>query len=117
MILDPYGCSLCKETRASVLQFLSGIVQPTLLAPISVFMFATRHFTARIPSAIHNRKEFIQFVVTLSRPLKRSMSIILGGNILLAMFITHMEENHFAYIQRAIVQPAIEEEESQTTEC
>lgn len=40
------------------------------------------------------------------------MSINIGVQALLAIFITHMEENHFIYLQQAIVKPALENEET-----
>lgn len=111
--LDPYGCTLCKGTKAATLQVALGLVQPLLLVPASAFMFATRHFTHRIPSAIHNRKEFLRFVGKLYSPLKIPMGVNVIVQTLLAFFITHMEENHFLYLQKAMVKQDAEEDESE----
>lgn len=81
------------------------MVQPLVLVPASAFMFATRHFTHRIPSPLSDRKDFWKFCKRLFGPIKVPMSINAGLQILLAMFITHMEENQFLYLQKAIVEP------------
>lgn len=103
--VNPLGCSLCKETRAAAIQVGFGLVQPLILVPASAFMFATRHFTYRLPSPIHNRKEFIKVCAQLYRPLKVPMSINVALQLMIAFYITHMEENHFFYLQKAMVNP------------
>lgn len=66
-------------------------------------MFATRHFTYRLPSPLSNTKDFFKILKQLYRPLKVPMTINAGLQAALAIFITHMEENHFLYLQKAIV--------------
>lgn len=39
----------------------------------------------------------------LYRPLKVPMTINVALQVIIACFITHMEENHFLYLQKAIV--------------
>lgn len=102
---NPLGCSLCKETRAASIQLAIGLIQPLLIVPASTFMFATRHFTHRIPSPIHNRPDFFKFCGKLYRPLKVPMTISAVAQVLLAFFITHMEENQFLFLQNAMVKP------------
>lgn len=101
--LNPLGCSLCKEARAAAVQVGFGLVQPLLLVPASSFMFATRHFTYRLPSPIRNTKDFVRVCMQLYRPLKVPMTINVALQVIIACFITHMEENHFLYLQKAIV--------------
>lgn len=110
--LDPYGCTLCKGTRAAAIQVALGLIQPLVLVPASAFMFATRHFTHRIPSPIHNRKDFLSFVGKLYSPLKAPMGINVIVQTLLAFLITHIEENQFLYLQRAMIKPSADEDES-----
>lgn len=110
--LDPNGCTLCKGTRAAALQVGLGLVQPLLLVPASAFMFATRHFTHRIPSPIHNRKDFLRFVGRIYSPLKVSMGVNVIVQTLLAFLITHLEENQFLYLQSAMVKSTTDEDES-----
>lgn len=102
---DPLGCSLCKSTKAAAFQLIFGMLQPLVLVPASSFMFATRHFTHRIPSPIRDRKDFWRFCRKLFTPIKVPMTINAGAQILLAIFITHMEENQFLYLQKAMVKP------------
>lgn len=103
--LNPLGCSLCKETKAAAIQLTLGLGQPLLLVPVSAFMFATRHFTYRLPSPIQNPRQFFKVVLQLYRPLKVPMTINAGLQVLIAFFITHMEENHFFYLQKAMLKP------------
>lgn len=112
--VNPLGCSLCKETRAVAIQVSFGLLQPLVLVPASAFMFATRHFTYRLPSPLSSPKEFLKVCKQLYRPLKVPMTINVGLQAILAIFVTHMEENHFLYLQKAIMKPA-DPVESETT--
>ncbi|XP_055297848.1 uncharacterized protein LOC129566171 [Sitodiplosis mosellana] len=109
IFVDPLGCSLCKGTRAAAVQVIFGLIQPLVLVPASSFMFATRHFTLRIPSPIRDRKDFLKFCRKMFIPLKVPMGINVALQTLLAFFITHMEENHFFYLQQAIIKPDTEQ--------
>lgn len=113
--LDPYGCSLCKGTRAAVVQVGLGMLQPLILVPASSLLFATRHFTYRIPSPIHNRREFLKFLIQLYKPLKIPMGINVALQIMIAFFITHVQENQFFYLQNAIVKSDGDPEELEGT--
>lgn len=110
--LDPYGCTMCKGTKAAAIQLGLGLVQPLFFVPASVFMFATRHFTQRIPSPIYDRKAFYRFVGRIYRPLAMPMTINAILQILLAFFIVHMEENHFLYLEKAMVQHQTDDDAS-----
>lgn len=109
IFVDPLGCTLCKGTRAAAVQLFFGLVQPLFLVPASSFMFATRHFTLRIPSPIRDRKDFFKFCRKLFAPIKVPMGINAGLQIFLAFFITHMEENHFFHMQNLMVKQDAEE--------
>lgn len=85
--MDPLGCTLCKETKAVAGQVGLGLIQPLLLIPASTFMFATRHFTQRIPSPIHNRKEFWQFCKKLYKPFRFRMGININTFFYLLSFL------------------------------
>lgn len=113
--LEPYGCSLCKGTKAAAIQLGMGLVQPLFFVPASAFMFATRHFTQRIPSPIHDRKAFFRFVGFLYRPLQMPMTINAILQTLLVFFIVHMAENQFFYLEKAMVQPADDEKATVST--
>lgn len=70
--------------------------------PASAFMFATRHFTYRIPSMIYDRKAFFKFVRRLYSPLKKPMALNAVLQTLIAFYIVHMAENQFFYLEKAI---------------
>lgn len=111
MFKDRLDCSMCLETKSGLLQILTGFVQPIALVPVSTFMFATRHFTYRIPSLTHNRKEIPSFIRRLIAPIKLHLSLIFCCNVLFAMFIAHMERRHFIHLQHAMLQTPPQEDE------
>lgn len=80
-------------------------------------MFATRHFTYRIPSPIHNRREFFKFLAKVYAPLKVPMAVSAGLQVLLAFYITHMEENQFFHLQNAMVRSDESEKVDGTAEA
>lgn len=103
------ACTICRETRAAAVQLGFGLIQPLVLVPASSLMFATRHFTQRIPSPIYNRRDFYKFLIQIYRPLKVPMSLNAIIQISLAAIITHFEEDQFFHIQREMNKPKLDE--------
>lgn len=101
-------CAICTEAKAAGIQLLFGFVQPLLLVPASAFLFATRHFTHRIPSPIHYRKDFFKFLKLLYRPLKVPMAINTLLQVGLAMMITHISLKEFHYLNENMLIPKAE---------
>lgn len=87
------------QVRSAGVQLAVGVLQPAFLAPLSSFMFATRHFTFRIPLPLSEPRAFAKFYMKLSQPILFSMAILCGIQILLAFFVTHMEMTEFRELQ------------------
>lgn len=51
-------------------------------------MFATRHFTYRLPSVTQNPKEVFKLYLKFTRSAGAMTGVLLGANMLSAMFLT-----------------------------
>ncbi|XP_055525483.1 transmembrane protein 126A [Wyeomyia smithii] len=91
IILNRRQCPVCIQTRAGMIQAGFSTVYPMLLAPMSAFMFATRHFTFRLPSITEQPREVLKLYQKLSRPITMAVTIMLAFNMLLSMFLTSKE--------------------------
>lgn len=104
-------CIMCTEAKSAGVQLFFGLLQPLLLVPASSFLFATRHFTHRIPSPIHYRKDFFRFIKQIYSPLKVPMAINSLLQIGLAMMITHISFKEFHYLNSNMLKPNTENTE------
>jgi transmembrane protein 126A len=86
------------QTRAAFFQAGSAVAYPFLLAPAGAFMFATRHFTYRLPSITSQPKEVLKLYLKFTRSAGSTVGILLGINMLVAMFITSREMKEHANI-------------------
>lgn len=91
MLLNPTGCTICLHSKAALVQLGVGVIQPAILAPLSSLMFATRHFTYRIPSPIKNTSEFFKFFYKIGKPLTTPLTVAFGLQCVLSLIITHWE--------------------------
>lgn len=103
-------CASCLQVKSALVQIGFGIVQPCILAPLSTFMFATRHFTFRMPLPFKEPREFAKFLRKVSKPLMFDLAIICGIQVLLTMYITHKEFDSFLTVQRKMIEPLQEAE-------
>jgi len=101
----PTKCLTCLQAKAAGFQAFLGTIQPAILAPLSSFMFATRHFTYRIPYPFSKPKEFIRFYIKLTRPLVSAMAIACGLHFITASAITYLELQEFMELQQIILEP------------
>lgn len=99
------NCAICTEAKSAAVQLFFGLVQPLLLVPASSFLFATRHFTYRIPSPFHYPKDFIRFLKQIYGPLKKPMAINSFLQIGLAMMMTHTSIKQFHYLNENMLKP------------
>lgn len=103
------NCAACLQVRSAAVQLAVGVLQPCFLAPLSSFMFATRHFTYRMPLPLSQPREFAKFYMKLSQPILFTMAILCGIQILAAFFVTHMELTEFRELQLKMLQDVPEE--------
>lgn len=99
LVLKKYDCPLCLQSRAAFLQTGVGFVYPFLLAPMASFMFATRHFTVRLPYITEQPKEWLKLWIKLTRSAKHLAPYILLANIIGAVGITSLEFHEFEKLQ------------------
>ncbi|XP_055618026.1 uncharacterized protein LOC129763202 [Toxorhynchites rutilus septentrionalis] len=91
VILNRNKCPVCVQTRAGLIQAGFSTAYPMLLVPLSAFMFATRHFTYRLPSAHKEPLEVLKLVQKLFKPITMQVTVMLAFNVMLAMFLTNKE--------------------------
>lgn len=103
------NCAACLQVRSAAVQLAVGVIQPAFLAPLSSFMFATRHFTYRMPLPLSEPLQFAKFYMKLTKPILFSMAILCGIQILAAFFVTHMELTEFQELQLKMLNGVPEE--------
>ncbi|XP_037949994.1 uncharacterized protein LOC119681010 [Teleopsis dalmanni] len=99
LILTPIACPLCLQTRASAFQSGIGCVYPTVLAPFAAFMFATRHYTYRLPSITKNPKDVFKLWRKMTRPITPVLATIFVGQAIAAAYITYREQLEYLRLQ------------------
>lgn len=93
ILLEPLGeCPTCIQMRALTFQSAMGVVYPTVLAPFAACMFATRHFTYRIPSITENPMEVLQLIKKFTKPIVPTLLTIFVGQSLIAIYLTYKEQ-------------------------
>lgn len=78
---------MCLQTRSGMIQALTGVAYPFVLAPVSSFLFATRHFTYRLPSLTEKPKEVLQLWSKFTKSASTLGVSLLAFNILVAMLV------------------------------
>ncbi|XP_035893343.1 uncharacterized protein LOC118503775 [Anopheles stephensi] len=91
VVLRKTPCPVCLQTRAALIQGAFAVAYPMLLVPLSSFMFATRHFTYRLPSITEKPKEVLKLYRKLSGPIMMPITMMLAFNVALAIFLTGKE--------------------------
>ncbi|XP_058811552.1 uncharacterized protein LOC131676503 [Topomyia yanbarensis] len=89
--LNRQQCPVCIQVRAGLFQAGFSTIYPMLLAPLSAFMFATRHFTYRLPSITEQPREVLTLYRKMTRPITLAVTGLLAFNLMLSMFLTGSE--------------------------
>lgn len=110
IFLDPNGCIICKEMESSAIQVGTGVIQPIILSMISSYMYATRHFTYRIPSAINEPKACLKFTGIITKKFLPKFYLCAALQLMIATYVTHMEVKHFFWMQNEMVRNVPESE-------
>lgn len=92
------------ELRSAIGQVIGGLIQPLVFVPFSVFMFATRHFTTRIPSPTYERKKFFRYWARLYLPFKRQIIVNAGLQAIAAAIVVKMQDIQFQRLAESIVE-------------
>uniref|UniRef100_A0A182T1V4 Transmembrane protein 126A n=1 Tax=Anopheles maculatus TaxID=74869 RepID=A0A182T1V4_9DIPT len=91
VVLRKEPCPVCLQSRAALFQGGFAVAYPMLLVPLSSFMFATRHFTYRLPSITEKPKEVLKLYRKLSGPIMMPITMMLAFNVALTIFLTGKE--------------------------
>lgn len=93
VILEQHtACPLCLQLRAGAIQGGFGVCYPTILAPFAAFMFATRHYTYRLPSIMKEPLEVFKLWQNMTRPILPVLAAAFAGQAVVAMYITYKEQ-------------------------
>jgi transmembrane protein 126A len=65
---------------------------------MAAFMFATRHFTFKLPSITQQPKEVFKLYLKFTRSAGSMIGILLGVNVLTAMYLTSRQMREHANI-------------------
>ncbi|KAM7350558.1 uncharacterized protein ACRADG_009117 [Cochliomyia hominivorax] len=93
ILLEPMAeCPTCVQLRAVAFQVGLGAIYPTFLAPMAACMFATRHYTYRLPSITEKPLEVFQLLKKFTKPIVPILSSILIGQSLVTIYLTFKEQ-------------------------
>jgi transmembrane protein 126A len=105
-MLRNYDCPLCLEFRAAATQLSIGFVYPYLLAPMASLMFATRHFTVRLPYITEQPKEWLRLWIKMTRTSKSLALYLFLANLISATAVTTLEFKEMAFINEEMEEHA-----------
>uniref|UniRef100_A0A2M4ARU0 Uncharacterized protein n=1 Tax=Anopheles triannulatus TaxID=58253 RepID=A0A2M4ARU0_9DIPT len=91
VILRRNTCPVCIQTRAATIQAGFSIAYPLLLVPLSSFMFATRHFTYRLPSVTEQPKAVLQLFRKIMGPITLPLTLLFSFNVALSIILSGKE--------------------------
>ncbi|XP_052871758.1 transmembrane protein 126A [Anopheles cruzii] len=91
VILRREPCPVCTQTRAAIIQGGFSVAYPLLLAPLSSFMFATRHFTYRLPSITEQPIAVLKLFRRLTAPIMMPITVLLACNLAISIALTGQE--------------------------
>ncbi|XP_037818447.1 uncharacterized protein LOC119608191 [Lucilia sericata] len=93
ILLQPMSeCPTCVQMRAAAFQVGFGVIYPTILAPMAACMFATRHYTYRLPSITENPLEVLQLLKKFTKPIVPILGSILVAQSLATVYLTYKEQ-------------------------
>lgn len=103
-MLRTYDCPLCLQTNAGIVQGGMAVGYPFLLAPVASFMFATRHFTYRLPSLTTETKDVVKLWLKFTRSGATMGLVLLGVNMVVAIMLTARQMQEHANISMALAE-------------
>lgn len=77
---------------------------PFLLAPLASFMYATRHFTYRLPSITTQTKDVFKLWFKFTKSAGTMASVLLAVNMLGAMIVTAKEMHEHASVNNQLTE-------------
>ncbi|XP_055382565.1 uncharacterized protein LOC129612812 [Condylostylus longicornis] len=102
IILQSEMCPVCIQMRAAGFQVGLGTIYPAVIAPFATLMFATRHYTYRLPSITEQPKEVFKLIAKFSKPLSGFIAGSAIVSMLVAMYITYLEMKQYYSLQEKL---------------
>lgn len=87
-----------------MLQVGTGLLYPLVLAPFASFMFATRHFTYKLPSLTEQPKEILKLGLKFTKSAGTITAVMFGINALVAMSLTARAMSELDYITNRVIE-------------
>lgn len=91
------------EMTAALGQVFGAVIQPLLGVPFSAFMYATRHFTVRIPSPTQETRKFFRYWGRLYVPFRYHIAVNVGLQAIAAVFLVKMQDSQFQHMAESLV--------------
>ncbi|XP_056638925.1 uncharacterized protein LOC130446588 [Diorhabda sublineata] len=110
LILNIDGCPICLETRASVLQALSGCIMPLVLAPITSLALVHRYHTYDMPYITKEPRKVFQIVAKMYKQLKGVAWGIFLGQAVIGGLVTYFEAKSIINVNLELVKTERENE-------
>lgn len=73
-------------------------------------MFATRNFTARIPSPWHESRKFFKYWANAYRPLKKQIIVNALLQSIAVLYVFRMAETQFKIVEQSLTVPDVDGE-------
>jgi transmembrane protein 126A len=116
VMLRRYDCPMCLQTRAGLLQTSFAVLYPFCLAPVAAFMYATRHFTYKLPSLTEQPKEVFKLWMKFTRSATTLTGFLIAANMLAAMYITSKEQKEHLFVNLQLLEHEKKVESGSLTE-
>lgn len=81
-----------------------GVAYPFMLSPMASFLYATRHFTVRLPYITEQPKAWFKLWFKLMKSGRKLAGYTIVANLLGAMIITPMELNQMVTLQQKLTE-------------
>lgn len=92
ILVGKSSCSTCVETRASVMQMVTGVIYPLILAPLASFHFANSYGTYAIPPVKTALGDVFKLWWKFTKPIYPQITVLLIFQVITAGYITKKEE-------------------------
>lgn len=101
MYQSPFQCIICLEMRSTLRHLLGSVVIPMVgLLPLAI-LSESDIMVYRIPSFRRNPREFLLMYKKLYKPFKTQLTINIGLQVLVNMWIIHQKNNQMALVQQS----------------
>lgn len=87
-MLQKQPCAMCTQIKGGLIHASLAVVYPMVLSPLASFMFASRHYTFRMPEGV---KGIFNLYVKMTKPILTPLTVAFCVNMMIGMFVTYRE--------------------------